>query len=356
MDSELKVIAPTRAEVPANGAWLVAGHLLAGRSDPADAVAMGGTGLHARTASTTPRTAALAPAPRARRVQAQGGWRRGRPLPIIAAALPSLRHPMNSTAGPPSPPTAGAVAAQADESAGGAAAGGGVSDGRPQPAHRPDPGDQQTARRERDAHLAALLAAAAAGDARAFESFYEATFAHARTVARRLLRDAAAIEDLLSDCYLEAWRTAARFDALRGSAVTWLLTLVRSRGLDALRAAAARPVALSTNDPIEGLEGEPDGRGPLATQPHGVDDDPADRLWRQQAGTRLHAALATLSAAERWVLGLAYLRELSHAEIARCTGMPLGTVKSHALRAQQKLRVQLTGAPLPRAGAPAPER
>lgn len=208
-------------------------------------------------------------------------------------------------------------------------------------------------REQRDQRLAALLAASASGNAAAFESFYEATFAYARTVARRLLRDNAEIEDLLADCYFEAWRNAARFDAARGSAVTWLLTLVRSRGVDALRAAAARPDRAGTTVNVaagtDAAAAVPDERDPAADLAAGTDTDPADpaeRLWRREAGAELQAALAALTSSERWVLGLAYLRELSHAEIARCTGMPLGTVKSHALRAQNKLR-QRFGLPPP---------
>jgi RNA polymerase sigma-70 factor (ECF subfamily) len=205
------------------------------------------------------------------------------------------------------------------------------------------PPDDVVARQERDARLTALLAAAAAGDAAAFEAFYEATFAYARTVARRLLRDATDIEDLLADCYFEAWRGVARFDPARGSPVTWLLTLVRSRGLDALRASASRPdrtLASARAAATLGDEGAGGVDEPAAGMPdeHG---DPAEYLWQRQRGTALHAALAQLSAAERWVLGLAYLRELSHAEIAACTGMPLGTVKSHAQRAQTRLRALL---------------
>jgi len=47
--------------------------------------------------------------------------------------------------------------------------------------------------------------------------------------------------------------------------------------------------------------------------------------------------------AERWVLALAYFRALSHSEIARTTGLPLGTVKTAILRAQARLRAVLAG-------------
>lgn len=220
------------------------------------------------------------------------------------------------------------------------AAGRAASPAAPSPAALADGGADRHAR---DVRLAALLAAAATGDASAFEAFYEATFAYARTVARRLLRSHADIEDLLADCYFEAWRTASRFDAARGSPVTWLLTLVRSRGLDALRAAAARPDRAGLaehgklDDHADAVEGRPE---PLEASADAA-DDPAQRLWRREASAELTAALSTLTAPERWVLGLAYLRELSHAEIAYCTGMPLGTVKSHVRRAQNKLRARL---------------
>ena len=71
---------------------------------------------------------------------------------------------------------------------------------------------------------------------------------------------------------------------------------------------------------------------------------PPDLPARAQAGSRLHQALSGLSAQERWVLGLAYYRELTHAEIAAATQLPLGSVKSLITRAQHKLRAHLAAA------------
>ena len=181
-------------------------------------------------------------------------------------------------------------------------------------------------RADRDARLAALITAAASDDCTAFEAFYDATFAYAQTLARRMLRGAD-VEDLLADAYFEAWRSAARFDVARGSAVTWLLTIVRSRALDLLRRQTAHPSVAHSDD----------AAGELASP----DADPADQLWRQQTDARLHAALRTLNAAERWVLGLAYFRDMTHSEIAHTTSMPLGTVKSLILRSQARLRTAL---------------
>lgn len=189
--------------------------------------------------------------------------------------------------------------------------------------------DTSAERADRDQQLAALLQRAAGGDCKAFEAFYQRTLAYAESVARRLLR-APDVEDLLADAYFEVWRCAARFDAARGSAVTWLLTIVRSRALDLLRHLAARP------------DGAAADSGPAEALFEGL--DPIELLWQRQAGQRLHAALAELDPRERWTLGLAYFRDCSHSEIAAATGLPLGTVKSVLSRAQAKLRRALAPA------------
>jgi RNA polymerase sigma-70 factor (ECF subfamily) len=181
-------------------------------------------------------------------------------------------------------------------------------------------------RAARDRELADWLRAAAAGDHTAFERFYDATLGYAHAVARRMLRPAD-LEDLLADAYFQAWREAPRFDAGRGSPVTWLLTLVRSRCLDLLRHQRASPEVENEHDTHDERPSHEPG--------------PDQLLEAIESGTRLHAALAALSAHERWVLGLAYWREMTHREICEVTALPLGTVKSLILRAQAKLREQL---------------
>jgi RNA polymerase sigma-70 factor, ECF subfamily len=181
-----------------------------------------------------------------------------------------------------------------------------------------------------ESQLAALLASAAAGDARAFEQFYDATARQAMAVVRRVAGDAYA-EDVLSDCYFQAWRNAAQFDPARGSALAWLLTMARSRALDRMRQETLRH---------GGLSGAPEFDADAEQAAH--DCGPEALLETTQAHTRVHAALAQLSANERWVLGLAFFRDCTQSEIATLTGMPLGTVKSLITRAQHKLRETLT--------------
>lgn len=190
------------------------------------------------------------------------------------------------------------------------------------------PAAEWAERGPRDAQLAVWLAAAAGGDAAAFERYYDATIAYARTLARRML-PGDDVEDIVADAYFQAWREAGRFEAARGSAVTWLLTIVRSRALDLLRRHKASPEVPAVEEAAEaGGAGSP---------------GPGDLLADIEAYSRLHGALQSLSAQERWVLGLAYYRELTHREVSEQTGLPLGTVKSLILRAQTRLRGLLAG-------------
>jgi RNA polymerase sigma-70 factor (ECF subfamily) len=189
--------------------------------------------------------------------------------------------------------------------------------------HDPSPSSQD------EPPLAALLHAAARGDARAFEQFYGATCRQALAVVRRITGTALA-EDVLSDCYFQAWRDAARFDAARGDAIAWLLTIARSRALDRMRKETLRH---------GGLSGAPEF-DPATCEDVQV-PGPEALLQGLQERSHLHAALAALSANERWVLGLAYYRDFTQAEIAGITQLPLGTVKSLMTRAQHKLREAL---------------
>ena len=93
----------------------------------------------------------------------------------------------------------------------------------------------------------------------------------------------------MQEAFLAAWRTAARFVPERGTARTWILTLVHRRAVDLVRREERRKA-----DPLESAA-EPTGDG-------GADEDVLLRLERQ----RVQAALAQLPDREREALELAY--------------------------------------------------
>jgi len=112
-------------------------------------------------------------------------------------------------------------------------------------------------RLQSDAEEAALVRAVAGGDERAFASLYDKYSSILFGLLLRILHSRAEAEDVLQEVFLQVWQQAHSFDASRGRAFTWLVTLARSRAIDRLRALdsrerAARTLASSTGPgPLE---------------------------------------------------------------------------------------------------------
>lgn len=155
-------------------------------------------------------------------------------------------------------------------------------------------------------------------DQNAFNTLYEAAVGRVYGLALRITRNTALAEEVSEDTFWQVWREAPRFDATRGTALAWILTIARSRALDALR---ARDPAELAEDPAA-----------LITAEGAPNENPLDLLNATQADHALHEALAQLEAEPRQLIALAFFRGLTHGEIATHTGLPLGTVKSHIRR------------------------
>ena len=76
-----------------------------------------------------------------------------------------------------------------------------------------------------DPPLAALIARMALRDDTALAALYDATAARVYGLALRIMRDAAAAEEVVVDTFHQAWREARRFDAARGAPLAWLLVI-----------------------------------------------------------------------------------------------------------------------------------
>ena len=184
----------------------------------------------------------------------------------------------------------------------------------------------------RNDELKGLLEAAAQGDTKSFEVFYVQTIRLATSVVFRIA-GRNFTEDVLSDAYFQAWQQSSQFQSTRGSAVAWLLAIARSRALDKLRAERLRHC---------GLSGAPEDNASESVE--SPLPGPDALLESVQECGHLHRAIAKLSGAERWVLGLAYFRDMNHRQIAGVTELPLGTVKSIISRSQRKLRCAIAAA------------
>lgn len=177
-------------------------------------------------------------------------------------------------------------------------------------------------------HCRACLERIVERDEAALGELYDATLSKLHGLALRIVRQREAAEEVVEDTFWQVWNSAQRFDPARGNAVTWMLTICRSRALDFLR---RREAAESHPDP-ESLRGSE-----LADH-----DDPYRLLEAFERQSAVREAVAELSAVQRQMVALAFFRGLTHQEIADASRMPLGTVKTHLHKACKKLMQRLT--------------
>lgn len=170
-----------------------------------------------------------------------------------------------------------------------------------------------------------LIALVAAGDDSALRALFSR---HAPWLATRLRAalPAADVEDVLQETFIAVWRGAGRYrpEGPGGAAGGWLWGIARRQAALLLRRRGPATAVL---------------RCQVASD-HDV-GDPADAVLTRVDLDRAVAALGPPGGAEREVWRLLYLEDMPVAEVAELTGVPLGTVKSRAHRARQRLRAAL---------------
>ncbi|ROO90860.1 RNA polymerase sigma-70 factor (ECF subfamily) [Actinocorallia herbida] len=157
-----------------------------------------------------------------------------------------------------------------------------------------------------------------------YDRYFDAIYAY---VAARLGPEAA--EDVAAETFTVAFRQRLGFDPTRGEVRAWLFGIATNLVARHRRAEARYYRALSRTSaepPSPGHEGRV-----VAT------------VTAEGLRPRLAAALAALRPAERHVVLLVALAELSHEEISQALGIPYGTVGSRLSRARAKLRTALEG-------------
>jgi RNA polymerase sigma-70 factor (ECF subfamily) len=161
--------------------------------------------------------------------------------------------------------------------------------------------------------LGELFRRCARGDEEAFAAVYDATAARVHGLVLRVVRDPAQSEEVTQETFLEAWRTASRFDPERGSAISWLLTLAHRRAVDRVRSAeAAHRRDTTYHDRNTQVE----------------HDSTAEAATTALEAQRVRQALRTLTEVQREALELAYFGGYTHTEVASMLDLPIGTAKT----------------------------
>jgi RNA polymerase sigma-70 factor, ECF subfamily len=162
--------------------------------------------------------------------------------------------------------------------------------------------------------------------AEAFRRHAGATYA----LARRVLRDATAAEEVVQEVFLRLWNAPDRYDPERGTLRAYLLAQAHGRAVDRLRSEMSRR-RREERDAATSAEAHPDVEGEV------IDLDVADQL---------KGAVRALPADERKAIELAYFGGHTYREVAALLSEPEGTVKSRIRSGLKRLRTGLAEAGL----------
>src|SRR3954468_13513950 len=163
-----------------------------------------------------------------------------------------------------------------------------------------------------DEQLQSLLDRCAAADAPALERLYELASPLLFAALIRILKRRALAEEALQDVFVSIWQRAGQFESRRGRPRAWLMSIARYRAIDVLRSERAE---LYREAEIEQL-------------PQLVTEGGMDWAGAGRSAAALARCFELLSPDQRRGIELAFVEGASHADIARLTQQPLGTVKS----------------------------
>ena len=173
------------------------------------------------------------------------------------------------------------------------------------------PGSGRQAGGRDGAELAMLLGRVARGDDAAYGVVYGQVSGHVFGVARSVLRDPAQAEEVAQEVLLEVWRDAARFDASRGTAMAWVMTLAHRRSVDRVRS--------------EQASADREQRVARAEISY---DIVAETVTARLDAERVRRCLGSLTELQQESITLAYYRGCTYREVAGLLKVPVGTVKT----------------------------
>jgi RNA polymerase sigma-70 factor, ECF subfamily len=171
-------------------------------------------------------------------------------------------------------------------------------------------------------YLNALLVRVANGDQDAFEALYDSLAGPVYGLIRRVLRDPAQSEEVSQEVLLEVWRRASRFDAARGSAATWVLTIAHRRAIDRARSAAAAAAREQRT----------------AQAPAYGEDEVADAVAASLVQEEVRRCLGALTELQRESITMAYYGGYSYRQVADSLSVALSTIKARIRDGLQRMR------------------
>lgn len=174
-----------------------------------------------------------------------------------------------------------------------------------------------------------------ADEPQAFEELYERYAGRALGLAIRMCANRAYAEEAVQDAFLGVWRARAQYAASRGAVRPWVFALVRNRCIDTHR-------RYGRGDRLRA----PEARLRNVAASNSVENDAVQAAER----ATLRDSVDQLPGPQREAIMLAYYEGLTHAEIAQCLRLPLGTVKGRMRLGLTKIAAAIAAPSPPRAG------
>ena len=182
----------------------------------------------------------------------------------------------------------------------------------------------------------ALLMAIARREVTALGQLYDRRGGLLFALCLRVLKDRMAAEEALEDIFWELWTHADRYDASRGAALSYMLSLTHSRAVDKLRSGARhRRLELDTDRAAKGSSAGAPVRRDVNLA------GPVDNAVDQENRECVREALTSLPSDQRQAVEMAFFDGLTHVQIAEKLEQPLGTIKTRIRQALVRLRKAL---------------
>ena len=162
----------------------------------------------------------------------------------------------------------------------------------------------------------ALLSAIAGGAVWAMEPLYQRYSRQLCSLAYAMVTDYQVAQNLTQETFLAVWRHASAYAPQAGAVRSWLLSILRHRTIDYLR-------ALRRRSRLQEVRWEQVGE-----DEHPLLPDAWDEAWRSLLGSQVRVALMQIPPEQRKVIALAYFQGWTQSEIAQEYSIPLGTVKA----------------------------
>ena len=175
----------------------------------------------------------------------------------------------------------------------------------------------------------------AAHDARALDQLHARYRTLLSKIVSPILPNQADAEETLQDVFTEIWARADRFDGRRGKALGWIICMTRRRAIDHLRKIRSRAAAREKLLPEEARDSG------VVFNDQAAMSMCEDEVEASDLSRFLRKAIGTLPVEQGSVVHLTYFQAMSQREIARHTGVPLGTIKTRLELAKSKLFQQL---------------